>query len=384
MSVLDDRTCNRATLARQLLLGRVELGVEDAVRQVLALQAQEPASPYLGLWARVAGFDPADLDAAFAAGQVVKATLARITLHAVHAADHRTFHLAMQPTLRAANLDDRRFTSTGLTAADADGVVDDLLGWLHEPRSNAEAEAWLAERGYDDPMLWSSLRRYAPVRHAPTGSPWAFDRRPVHVAAGFAPPAPDDVAAADEALGVLVERYLTAFGPASVPDMAQFLLVPRRRLTSVVEALGDRLVRHEGTDGPLLHDVPGAPLPDGGVPAPARLLPMWDSILFAYHDRSRVIDDEVRPWVIRRNGDTLPSVLVDGRVVGVWRPAPDGDRVEVTTFRPVADDAWIGLAEEAASLLEFVGDRDPNLYGRYRRWWDRMPDDVERVVLPGA
>ncbi len=38
---------NRATLGRQLLLQRESLGVADAVRRVVALQAQEPASPYL-------------------------------------------------------------------------------------------------------------------------------------------------------------------------------------------------------------------------------------------------------------------------------------------------------------------------------------------------
>ncbi|MEV4186630.1 crosslink repair DNA glycosylase YcaQ family protein [Streptosporangium canum] len=57
---------NRATLARQLLLRRQPLGVVDAVRRVVALQAQQPASPYLALWNRLTAFDPADLDVAFA------------------------------------------------------------------------------------------------------------------------------------------------------------------------------------------------------------------------------------------------------------------------------------------------------------------------------
>ncbi|WP_197698386.1 DNA glycosylase AlkZ-like family protein [Micromonospora viridifaciens] len=83
------RQLNRATLDRQLLLRREPLAVADAVRRVVALQAQQPASPYLALWNRIAGFDPAELDAAFAGRDVVKATLVRITLHAVHAGRHR-------------------------------------------------------------------------------------------------------------------------------------------------------------------------------------------------------------------------------------------------------------------------------------------------------
>ena len=38
------RQLNRATLGRQLLLTRELLGAADAVRRVVALQAQEPAS----------------------------------------------------------------------------------------------------------------------------------------------------------------------------------------------------------------------------------------------------------------------------------------------------------------------------------------------------
>ncbi|MGI5287852.1 DNA glycosylase AlkZ-like family protein [Nonomuraea polychroma] len=64
---------------------------------------------------RLAGFDPAGLDVAFRDQALVKATLMRITLHVVHADDHPVMHAAMQPTLRAARLGDRRFTGSGLS-----------------------------------------------------------------------------------------------------------------------------------------------------------------------------------------------------------------------------------------------------------------------------
>jgi Winged helix DNA-binding domain len=82
------RELNRATLGRQLLLRREALDVSDAVRRVVALQAQQPASPYLALWNRLTAFDPAGLDAAFGGYTLVKATLMRLTLHVVHADDH--------------------------------------------------------------------------------------------------------------------------------------------------------------------------------------------------------------------------------------------------------------------------------------------------------
>ena len=56
---------------------------------VVALQAQSPASPYVALWNRISHFEPADLDAAFADRAVVKATVLRITLNALHAGDYQ-------------------------------------------------------------------------------------------------------------------------------------------------------------------------------------------------------------------------------------------------------------------------------------------------------
>lgn len=378
VTVITDRELNRATLARQLLLERADVGVEEAVRRTVALQAQEAASPYLALWNRVVDLDPAAVDRAFADGRVVKATLLRITLHAVHLEDHGALHTAMQPTLRAARLNDRRFTETGLTSDDADQLVPELLAWCSTGRTNAEAEVWLAERGIDHPRLWWAVRHYAPLRHAPTGGPWSFGRRPAYLAADAPLPEPGDRDAADRALQTLVVRYLQGFGPATVADMAQFALVQRGRLRPAVAALGDQLEQLEGTDGTVLYDVPGSPRPAGDVAAPPRLLPMWDSTLFAHHDRSRIIPDELRSHVIRRNGDSLPTLLVDGRVAGVWRAVEGG--IEATALRPLSAADWAGLAREATALRAFLADRDPEVYSRYGRWWEKLPDGEVRVL----
>ena len=75
---------------------------------------------------------------------------------------------------------------------------------------------------------------------------------------------------------------------------------------------------------------------------------MWDNVLLAYADRSRVMPDEYRPLVIRRNGDVLPTVLVNGYVAGVWRSV-DG-AIEVTAFHPLPATTWRSLATEARRL----------------------------------
>ncbi|MFJ8104931.1 winged helix DNA-binding domain-containing protein [Streptomyces sp. NPDC096132] len=372
---------NRATLARQLLLAREPLAIPDAVHRIVALQAQHPASPYLALWNRVAGFRPAALDEAFADRTVVKATLMRITLHAVHADDHRAFRGAMQQTLYGSRLG-ARFAEAGLTPADAHAILPDLLEFTREQRAAAEIEAWLEERlGAEKKAgAWWGLRAYAPLLHAPTGTPWSFGTRPSFVAA---PPGPSPAGRVPdpEALRTLILRYLSAFGPATVADIAQFGLIQRAPVREALRSLDDgRLERLATPDGTALYDLPDAPRPSADTPAPPRLLPMWDSVLLAYADRSRTIPPEYRKLVTRINGDVLPTLLVDGRVAGVWRPAEGG--VEASAFHPLPPDVWEALAAEARSLTALLTDRgDPGVYARHTHWWTKLPPAAEVRLL---
>jgi hypothetical protein len=325
---------------------------------------------------RVAGFDPADLDAAFTERKIVKATLMRITLHAVHADDHPCFHEAMQPTLRGSRLGDRRFTGSGLTAADADALVGDLLAFADRPRSTGELRAWIEQRlGVPPQGVWWALKSFAPLVHAPTGPPWSFGLRPAYVASGLPPTLGAD---ADQALQTLVLRYLAGYGPASALDVAQFALVTRKRARAALDAVADRLERLTGPGGSELFDLPGAPRPAEDTPAPARLLPMWDNVLLAYADRSRVVPPEYRGFVTRRNGDVLPALLVDGYVAGVWRPVGGG--IEATAFHRLPDEAWAELAAEAEALTALLAGRDPAVYRRYDHWWSDMPGAQVRML----
>ncbi len=362
------RRLNRATLDRQMLLRREPVGPLTAVDRVVAIQAQEPASPYIALWNRIEGFDPAGLDEAFTSGAVRKASLMRITLHAVTAADHEVFHHAMLPALRASRLYDKRFKGMDVTIEQVDALLEHVLEFASAPRQKAEIEALLHSHAGDvgRPGVWWALRTYGGLVHAPTGGPWSFGLRPSYQAVTTEP------RERTAALAEMLRRYLTGFGPATVLDMNQFTTLPRTEIREALERLD--LVRYGDH-----YDVPGRTVPDEDTPAPPRLMAMWDSTLLAYADRGRMIPEQYRKVVIRSNGDTLPTLLVDGYVAGVWRPAGDGG-IEVTSFHALTEDQWTGVAEEAAALHKFLGDREPQVYRRYARWWNDLPAHDVRVV----
>jgi hypothetical protein len=374
MSTLGPDQLNRATLQRQLLLRREPATVSDVVRRIVALQAQSPPAPYIALWNRIADLDLETVDRAFADRSLVKASLMRITLHAVGATDYPTFHAASTPLLRAARLNDRRYRSTGLTTEDADGALPQLLEFLETPRFKAEILDHLARDVSDEPRLWWALKTYAPLVHAPTGPPWSFDTNTQYERAPTLDHPP-----IDDAIRYLVRRYLGGFGPATIADFAQFSLQPMSVARPAFDSMRDELVSHTTIDGDELFDLPDAPdLPAPDTPAPPRLMAMWDSTLLAYRDRSRVIPDDHRSHVIRRNGDVLPTVLVDGRVAGVWNIGPDG--IEIGALAPIDPDSWEALDNEARLLLSALADRDHNIVGRTGSWWPKLPISSTHTV----
>src|SRR2546421_8139380 len=98
--ILSLRELNRALLARQLLLERRKLGVQQAVERLCAVQAQWPQSPYIALWTRLTGFRKEQLTRALEQRKVVKSTLFRITLHMTSARDYPYFAAAWLPAAR--------------------------------------------------------------------------------------------------------------------------------------------------------------------------------------------------------------------------------------------------------------------------------------------
>ncbi|GAA2259581.1 winged helix DNA-binding domain-containing protein [Glycomyces scopariae] len=379
---LTTRRLNRATLDRQSLLVRADTDAASAIRGAVAVQAQSPVSPYIGLWNRVAGFDPADLDAAYADRRVLRGNPVRMTLHAVAADEYRPFREATEPSLYSAKLGGR-IAKSGITGPEAAALADDLFAALFtrgEVRTARECEDWLAGRLGPDTakQVWPGIRQYAPLLRVPTGGPWSFADT-VSYAALPDQPTLRDPEAADAALATLVRRHIEGFGPVAIADVAQFAMVQRARVKQAVATLDLEL--YQGPNGEVLYDLPGAALPDEDVPAPPRLMAMWDNVFLAFHDRGRTVPPDYRTTLIRNNGDVLPMLLVDGFAAGVWRTVEGG--IEATAFHPLPADVWDALAAEAKGLTALLADREPDVYRRHRHWWDKLPDH-ETVLLPGS
>jgi hypothetical protein len=368
---LTRRDLNRALLARQLLLRREPRAALETVHHLVALQSQNPDPPYYGLWSRLEGFRPDELARLVENRAVVRIASLRSTIHLVTADDCLPLRAFVQPALErgyasnqgkrlSPDVDRGRLVESGRALVDAD------------PRTFGELGAALAPAfpGTDLDALSMAIRTWVPLVQVPPRGVWGRSAKAAHTSAELwlgsraaaAAGRVDPQAYAEQ----MVLRYLAAFGPGSVADVQKWCGLTRMR--EVVDRILARdpgaLATFRSEDGVQLYDVPGAPLPGGDVPAPARLLAEYDNVLLSHADRSRILGDVDPAIVMTQNGIVLGAVLVDGFVVGRWRLQRAGAAdppavVTVTTLRRLRPPERTAVAEEAVELLGFAAPGQP-------------------------
>jgi len=306
--ILTQRALNRALLARQLLLERASISIEEAVEQVGGLQTQYAPSGYVGLWSRLARFERDDLTAGLEDRRVVQATLMRVTIHLVSRREFWLYACGVRQARREQairNLPRATGKTEGALVAGADRMRQALADG---PRTVKElgdlGSGFVGNLG-----LWIDL-----VRVPPSGT-WER-RRADRLALAEDWVGPCDTTE-EEGLTHLVRAYLRAFGPASWRDIASWSGIP----TNVTKAAGANLnlAQYRDEDDRPLVDLPEAALPDPTTPPPVRFLPHWDANLLVHVRRTGLLPEAYRPRVFSiRNPFSVGTYLVDGCVAGAW------------------------------------------------------------------
>jgi hypothetical protein len=343
--MLTTRALNRTTLARQLLLERHDLPPDQAIEHLVGLQAQTTGSPYVALWSRLTGFTAASVGDRLVDRTLVRTHLLRGTLHLVTAQDCLRLRPVLQPMLsRAAQtgygrdlvgVDLSELVSAALVVLEAGPMTTAQLGEALQPR-------WPAHPAR---ALGAVIPALLPVVQVPPRGVWGRSGSPLNTPVATWLDAP----LSDASPVRTVLRYLAAFGPASVADIAAWSRLTGVR--AVVDRLDLRTYRDEA--GRELLDVPDGVLTDPETPAPPRFLPEFDNVLLSHADRSRIMSDEHRKrWGGVANGVFPASFLLDGFLAGTWKAA--GGTLTITPYGKVSAKDRRALEQEALSLLTFL------------------------------
>ena len=363
----------RARLVRRhhLAPGHRAPDVEAASEGLVCLHATDPPTVYLAAWARVDGLTRTDVDKALYADRtLVKHLCMRRTLF-VFRRDLLGVTVAAAST-RVADQERRRLVKEVEKA----GFVDDGAAWLRA----AEAATLEALDDYGRGHLDRAARRRRPaagldrvraaqvLRRPRTGGSAGADlpvgggrdrarleprrldvSRPAWSRTSTWLGEEPAVVPEREARADLVRRWLHAFGPATVADVKWWL---GSTVTAVRTALAD-----VGAVDVDLHGEPGVALPDDLDPVEsaepsATLLPALDPTTMGWFGRDWYLGEH-RPAIFDSNGNGGTTAWWDGRIVGGWCQAPDGE-VLLQLLEDVGAEATAALEREAARLTDWV------------------------------
>jgi len=332
-------------LARQFLLARSSLPLVQTTERVGGLQTQYAPSGYVGLWSRMTDFRRDALTAALEQRRVIQGTLLRSTIHMVSARDYWLFLSAVRMGRQEWW---RRVTRKGFGEVDLAAAVPIFREALEAgPRRAADLKELLIRRGFPS-IAWNGIGLWVDMIRVPPSGTWEQRKADLYGLAERWVPSPRPAEAAG--LEHVVRRYLGAFGPATVREIADWAGIPHPTLIAAIDRLSLRHFRDE--KGKELLDLQRAPLPEAATPAPVRFLPTWDATLLVHARRTQILPEHYRPLVFNtKTPHSVPTFLVDGAVAGTWRF--EGGRIEVKPFEPLPKAARREVEDEAKRLAAF-------------------------------
>jgi DNA glycosylase AlkZ-like len=354
---LDRRALNRALLARQLLLERVNRSPTEVIEQLVGLQAQEPKDPYVALWSRIDGFDPMTLSDLLADRRAVRAQLMRATIHLVTDRDMLTMRPILRPVLERMLSSGSPFgRSLARAGVDVAAVAQAGRRLLEEqPRTRAELRDALGPQfpTADSTALAQAVTFLVPVVQIPPRALWqrSGQARWATVESWLGRPLAGD-ATPDQ----MVLRYLAAFGPANAADARAWSGLSAA--SEVLDRLRPGLRSFRDEHGRELLDLPDAPRPEADTPAPVRFLPVYDNVTLSHADRSRIVEEQHRRTVLQVDAVTFGSILVDGFGRAIWRVERDrgGDKVtlDIALLEELAVLETDAISAEGERLLAYL------------------------------
>ena len=344
--ILTTRALNRTLLARQHLLERASADPIAVMEAMGGIQMQYAPAGYIGLWSRVRDFPRSTLTRLLEERRAIQGTMLRATIHTVSAADYWPTMAGIGRINREwyARAQAREIGSTNMEAV-VTAIREELTGG---PVRSGELADRLVARGFPNrAAAWASTW-IEMVRVPPSGT-WERRRADLYALAEWWLP-PEREIGEHEGIEHLVRRYLGAFGPAPLRDIATWMGLNVGQMRHVAE--GMELCAYRDEQGRRLVDLPDAEVLRGDEPAPPRFLPVWDATLLVHARRTQLLPEEHRPAVFStRTPHSVNTFLVDGQVAGAWR-FEDGE-VRLEAFRRLSGEERSALEGEAHGLARF-------------------------------
>jgi hypothetical protein len=323
MATIDLDRVNRLVLYKQHLAEGPATGdVEQVARDIFGLHGTCPTTPYLSLFSRGAISSTESLDEAmYVQKSLIRARCMRGTIYILPLDLFSVAYSALKaPMIRMCTEYCRR---RGVDDSDYAVISGQVLAALEDDGLTAVELKRKTGTGLNmSPILVLMCDQGLIVRGPPKGG-WTSNKHTYHIFGRYFPGTNLPVLSEREATAQLITAYLKTFGPATETDIAWWAGLGKAAVRNGLADIGDQISHTDlsgvkGSYALLGSDEKALKATDGSHSDIVNLLPTLDGYIMGYKERTRYLDAGYYDYVFDRSGNATNTILLNGRIIGVW------------------------------------------------------------------
>lgn len=351
---------NHFVLKKQHLADDSKMGdVVQIAKDIGGLHGTSATGPYLSLFARSNSFRKDDL----AVEMSKKKSLARIRYvrNTIYILPKKFIPVAYAATSQMAEVTAARFSKyLGITPTQYVRISNKILKLLRgRGLTTREIKKKLRTAANIAPIVNRMCDKGLLVRSLPREG-WKSTQHAYYLFEDYFPDL--DLSAFDEkeARRKIVEQYILSFGPVSKQDIAWWTGFPKSQVKEILEGLGDEVSSVEIPElesGYLVHSSERESLQSLEAPKHpvVNVLPGLDPYMMGYKDRERYLHPKHHKMIFDRSGNATSTILVDGRVVGIWDL--EEPLVKIFYLKDVGKDLRKKVCSKASDVGKFLAEK---------------------------
>lgn len=335
----------------------------NIIKDVGGLHATAPTVPYLSLFSRASDFTREKLDEElYVKRRLGKIRCVRKTVYIVPKDSLSTTFAATRRMIEP--ISEKYSKYLGISHKDYEEASKQILTILKgKGMTTRELKKALETRLNISPIVNLMCDKGLLIRGQPKGG-WKSNIHTYYLFNEYFPSLDLNAVDEDEARRLVVEQYLASFGPASENDVAWWTGFPKGQIRQIIEDLQDLVSSMEVLDlqgNYFMLSSQRAKLVSAKLSNKhaINVLSSLDPYLMGYKVRERYLDQKDYDFIFDRSGNATSTILLDGRVVGVWDFTEKKEpMVKIFLFEEVPTKVYKEIDLKTRKIGRFIADKD--------------------------